>query len=149
VLWDLRLEGVRIGLRSASMVLCIDRTKHFQGYEAKTSIVLTHPRMQISIVTDSMLDPQLFEMTSIAIRRNPIYSLVSRQLKLASTPVPRSCTSSRSFASTAMADAQTAMFLNEKILAKAMTGDLEKVEGKWVLSPSSVSYVRPWHQRDS
>jgi len=48
-----------------------------------------------------------------------------------------------------MADAQTAMFLNEKILAKAMTGDLEKVEGKWVLSPSSVSYVRPWHQRDS
>ncbi len=98
---------------------------------------------------DCMLDPQLFEMTSIAIRRNPIYSLVSRQLKLASTPVPRSCTSSRSFASTAMADAQTAMFLNEKILAKAMTGDLEKVEGKWVLSPSSVSYVRPWHQRDS
>jgi len=29
-----------------------------------------------------------------------------------------------------MADQQTAIFLGDKVLAKAMTSDLEKVEGK-------------------
>ena len=30
------------------------------------------------------------------------------------------------------ADAQTAVFLDDKVIAQAMTSDLTKVEGKWV-----------------
>ncbi|ORY29679.1 hypothetical protein BCR39DRAFT_531633 [Naematelia encephala] len=37
-----------------------------------------------------------------------------------------------------MADAQTAILLEDKILAKAMTSDLEKVEGNWYFKEAAL-----------